>query len=351
MKKKFLILLIGLSLTAASCDPTGLFDVGGGTRGIFKSEDGGQTYNPSNKISAKGSLDRLSVNSLVSDPANPDILYAAGGSGLYKSEDAAVTWKYILSGIAVADIAVDPFNSRTVYAAGIVGKNGKIIKTSDGGNSWIDTYSEPSQNNTVLSVAVLPSSSSTVLAGLNNGEIIRSIDAGRTWQTTKDFGARVVAIRFGSSNTAYALTSRNGLYKSTDLGITWTQSTSSLTTDTLSSPNGLASVSVFYDLALDKRQAGVIYLATEEGLFRSVDDGATWGPIALPVKNAALRVSSVAVDPTNSNTLIATVASTIYKSVNGGLTWETKVLPTSANIDSIIINPNSTNIIYLGLKG
>ncbi|MBX4191442.1 MAG: hypothetical protein KW804_01430, partial [Candidatus Doudnabacteria bacterium] len=89
---------------------------------------------------------------------------------------------------------------------------------------------------------------------------------------------------------------------------------------------------------------------TEQGLFRSVNDGKDWAFMSMPVRNAALRVSAISVNPQNSNNLFVSVASTLYKSVNGGLTWETKSLPTTTTIHTIVINPQSTNIIYLGLR-
>ncbi len=350
--RKIFILIFGLSFLAASCDITGGLFGGGGTRGIFKSEDAGQTFNTANVVKPKGDINGLSVTSTAFDPGNADIIYASAGSGIYKSEDAGATWRYILAGIAVSDIVLDPFAGNTVYAAGISGTSGKIIKSNDAGLTWVDIYSEPSKNNTVLSIAISPLNSSTILAGLYNGELIRSTDSGRTWQVTKDFSNRVIQIKFGSSNVAFALTARDGLYKSVDSGVTWTLLTNSLIQDSLSSLNKkITSVSEFFNITIDKVQAGVLYLGTEEGLFRSVDDGANWSLLSLPLRNAALRVSAMAIDPYNSNIIFASVSSTLYKSVNGGVTWETRVLPTKALIDSILINPFSTNIIYLGLRG
>jgi hypothetical protein len=348
--KKFFILIVALSFVAASCDTGGLFDFGGGMRGVFKSDDNGETFFAASKLK-KGDISNISVNTIAFDPTNPDILFAGVGAGIYKTENGAGSWIYILSGIGVADVAVDLYSPKTIYAAGIAGQNGKIIKSIDGGTSWVDIYTEPSKNNTVLSVQVSKTNSSVILAGLLSGELIRSTDAGRTWQATKDFGDKVIEIRFGPANTAYALTAARGLFKSVDLGITWTAITDSLTTLAFNSiDKSASSVTAFYDLALDWRQAGVLYLGTEQGLFRTVNDGANWSFIALPLKNAALRVSAVTVNPNDSNNLLASVVSTVYKSINGGLTWETKTLPTTSVVHTIVVNPSSTNIIYLGLR-
>lgn len=349
--KKVLILILGLSLTAASCDlANGVFDLGsGGIRGVVKSEDNGESFSAAGNLALKGNINNVTANSLVFDSSNPDTIYLASSGGVYKTTDAAKTWHYILSGITVVDIGIDPYQSNVLYAAGIVGKNGKIIKSLDGGTSWIDIYTEPSQSNPVLAIAVSTSNSSVVLAGLSTGEIIRSVDAGHTWQATKDFSDRINRIRFGPG-VVYALTLHKGVQKSFDQGLTWASISGFLTGSNLSA-NGQAvsSITAFYDLSLDQRQPGVLYLGTEQGVYRTVNDGISWSALALPVKNASLRTTAVAVNPSNSNNLFAAVASTIFKSVNGGVTWETKLLPPGSGVKSILINPKANNLIYLGM--
>lgn len=348
--RKILVLILALPLMAASCDSLLDFGGGGGLRGVLKSEDGGETFNAFNVVSPKGSLSSVNANSMVFDTSNPDVLYLGSSTGIYKTEDGGKSWRFILSGITVADVAIDPFAANIVYAAGITGTNGKIIKSLDAGTSWVDVYTEPSKNNPALSIAVSPSNPSLVIAGLSNGEIIRSNDGGQTWQSSTDLADRIMKLRFGSNSEAYVLSARKGVGKSNDGGSTWSQSSNSLTEHVFSdSNNPISSVTAFYDLALDKRQVGVIYLGTEQGLFRSVDNGTNWSLLALPLKNSGLRVSSVAVNPSNSNSLFASVGSTIFHSVNGGVTWETKVLPTTSEVRTILINPQSNNLIYLGL--
>lgn len=349
--KKFIILILGLSFIAASCDITGgLLDLGGGVRGILKSEDNAETYNPANALQNKGDISGVSVNSLSFDTSNPDILYLGSSQGLYKSEDAAKSWRYILSGIGVTNMVVDPYQSNIIYAAGIVGQNGKIIKSLDGGISWVDIFTEPSKNNTVTALAINPGNSSVVLAGLTTGEIIRSSDGGHTWQAVRDFADKIMEIKFGTNGSAYALTFTKGLQKSTDQGTNWNPITKSLTNDNLFNQNqAVSSVAAFFDLALDKRQAGVLYLGTQQGLFRTVNDGNTWSVISLPQKNASLRVSAASVNPNNSNNILAAVGSIMLKSINGGVSWETKVLPIGGEVRTILINSQSNNLIYLGL--
>jgi photosystem II stability/assembly factor-like uncharacterized protein len=349
--KKFIILILSLSFLAASCDLGSVFSFGGGTKGIFKSEDAGETFNTADKVSPRGDLSSLVVNTLAFDTSSADTLYLGASNGIFKSTDAAKTWKYVLSNIAVADIAVDPFQANVVYASGIAGSRGKIIKSLDGGVTWVDIYTEPSSNNTVLSIAVSATNNQVVLAGLNSGEIIRSFDGGHAWQAVKDFSKKILSVQFGPSGTAYALNTLTGLSKSTDLGVTWTPLTDNLVNDVYSPQNNtVTSVNEFDNMALDRKQAGVLYLGTDRGVLRSVNDGNSWSSLPLPVKKASLPVTALTVDPSNSNNLMASIGSTLFKSINGGVTWQTRVLPTQAWIQLIEINPQSQNLIYLGMK-
>jgi photosystem II stability/assembly factor-like uncharacterized protein len=348
--KKVLVLILGLSLLAASCDTVdSIFGTTPGARGVFKSEDAGATYRTASNL-ANGNITGTSVNALVFDPSNQSIIYLGAGEGIYKSVDGAAHWKYILSGIGTAAISVDPYQTSTVYAAGISGNNGKIIKSLDGGTSWVEIYTEPSKGNAVLAFDVSKGLSAQVLAGLGSGEIIRSTDGGHTWQATKDFSDKILEIKFAPNGTAYALTLRKGVFKSTDAGITWSQSTAALTQSGLTNSGfNTASVTQFNALTLDHKQAGVLYLGTDQGLFRTVNDGSNWSFMSLPVKNASLSVSGVAVNPSNSNNLFVGVGNTMFESLNGGVTWETKILATGAQIKIILMDPKTNNNIYLGI--
>jgi len=348
--KKILLLSIGLIFLAASCDlSSGLFDFSGaGVRGVFKSYDGGEAFTAVNALS-KGDISGITTNTLIFGN-NTSVLYIGSSTGIFKTEDSAKTWKFILSGINVADMAVDTGANNVVYAAGISGQSGKIIKSLDGGVSWVDLYTEPSKNNAVLSIAVSQVNPAVVVAGLGSGEIIRSFDSGHTWQAVKDLSERIVKIRFGSGNNVYALTTRSGLNKSADAGFTWNKISTQLTTEALSSAGqSPVSVSVFDDLALDKRQGGVVYLGTDQGLFRTVNDGVSWAFVSLPVKNASLRISAVGVDPRNSNNIFVGIGSTLFKSTNGGVTWQTKVLQKNTEVRVILIDQLNPSVIYLGM--
>ncbi len=124
----------------------------GGERGVYKSVDGGKTWERTLNIS-----DNTGVSEIAIDPTNPDILYAAahqrrrhewtyigGGpeSALYKSTDGGATWREVKSGLPSGDmgrigLAVSASDANYVYAIveGRYGKSG-VYRSVNKGESW-----------------------------------------------------------------------------------------------------------------------------------------------------------------------------------------------------------------------
>lgn len=341
---RILILVLGLMLTAASCNI-----LGGGTRGVLKSQDGGDTYHESNKLETKGDIDGLQVNVMAMDPNNPDTVYLGSASGVHRTTDGAKTWKHVLAGIQVGGIQVDPSQSAIIYVTGLSGNNGRVLKTVDGGETWKDIYTEPTRNNPALSLAISKANAKVLLVGLNNGGVIRSLDEGTTWQMVRNFDNPVISIQYVDSTTVYALTRTGGLYASANQGSVWTPVDLQIQSENSGITNRLSGSRTFYNAAFDPALPSVIFLATSQGLLRTVDSGRTWVIMSIPVTNSALNISAVAVNPTDSNNILIAVGSTMFKSTNGGISWETKKLPTEQRVKQILFNPIEPNNIYLGL--
>jgi photosystem II stability/assembly factor-like uncharacterized protein len=124
----------------------------GGDRGLYKSTDGGKSWKRVLAIS-----DDTGVTELVMDPRNPDVLYAAayqrrrhvwtlidGGpeSGLYKTRDGGATWQKLSNGLPKGDmgrigLAVSPVNPDIVYATIEAAREGSgFYRSLDGGVNW-----------------------------------------------------------------------------------------------------------------------------------------------------------------------------------------------------------------------
>ncbi|MGD9347574.1 MAG: glycosyl hydrolase, partial [Candidatus Aminicenantes bacterium] len=124
----------------------------GGERGLYKSVDGGKTWEISLEISKD-----TGVTSVEMDPSNPDILYAAayqrrrsvaafmgGGpeSGIYKSEDAGRSWRKLSVGLPKGEmgkigLAISPIQPNVVYATIEANRDEKgFYRSTNRGESW-----------------------------------------------------------------------------------------------------------------------------------------------------------------------------------------------------------------------
>ena len=124
----------------------------GGDRGLFKTTDGGKTWNASLKIS-----ENTGVTDVVMDPRDAGVLYTAsyqrrrhvwtvidGGpeSAIYKSTDGGATWKKLSSGLPKEDmgrigLAISPVNPDVVYAIiELANRKGGVYRTTNRGAEW-----------------------------------------------------------------------------------------------------------------------------------------------------------------------------------------------------------------------
>src|SRR5512133_285188 len=126
--------------------------VGTAAGGIFKTVNGGNTWQP-----IFDDQSNPSIGDLALAPSNPSILYvgtgeannrqsSSWGNGVYKSMDGGVTWTHL--GLAethhIGRIVVHPTNPEMVYVAALgdlwaPNKERGVYKSTDGGATWTQT--------------------------------------------------------------------------------------------------------------------------------------------------------------------------------------------------------------------
>jgi photosystem II stability/assembly factor-like uncharacterized protein len=156
-------------------------------------------------------------------------------AGVYVSRDGGATWNAANDALSsqsnVIDLAVDPSDSQTVYAA--TGNSG-LLKSSDGGHTW-RKINQADSTAIILSVEVNPFDADNVYAGVERMGLHRSNDGGTTWQPSMDGmppETRVGDIVFDPQNpqVVYASDHFSGVYRSDNGGDTWRPINSSLRT-------------------------------------------------------------------------------------------------------------------------
>lgn len=125
----------------------------GDERGLYKSVDGGNTWGKT-----LGDSEWVGVTDIAIDPRNPDRIYAATwqrhrnvaaymgggpGTGIYRSEDGGDTWKKINKGLPASNmgkigLAISPLKPDVLYAAiELDRRTGAVYKSINRGESWI----------------------------------------------------------------------------------------------------------------------------------------------------------------------------------------------------------------------
>ena len=167
----------------------------GGDRGLFKTTDGGKTWNKILNIS-----EDTGVNNVVLDTENPDVIYSTseqrrrhtnirigGGpeSNLWKSTDAGVTWRKITSGLPNVDIggmgiAISPVDHNTLYliVEAAMDKGG-FFRSQDQGESWEKMSDYNTSGQYYGEIVCHPTEINTIYSTETFSKI--SYDAGKTW--------------------------------------------------------------------------------------------------------------------------------------------------------------------------
>lgn len=177
--------------------------------GVYKSEDGGESW-------TKVGLEKSEhIGKILIDPRDSKVVWVAaqgplwapgGDRGLYKTTDGGRTWQAVLAiseNTGASDIAFDPRNPDVVYAASYQrrrhvwtlingGPESAIHKTTDGGATWTKLKTGlPKEDMGRIGIAVAPSRPDWVYAVIETADkgrgFYRSTDRGATWEKRSDY--------------------------------------------------------------------------------------------------------------------------------------------------------------------
>jgi photosystem II stability/assembly factor-like uncharacterized protein len=265
---------------------------------LSRSTNGGGNW----QIYGRGLPSSEATTIIVIDPVTPSTLYAGTNVGMYKSTDGGANWRIIAEVHGpVTALAIDPKNPATLYASALVIPNGiGVVKSTDGGESWLRLDVQPVF--VIDNIVIDPQTPSTLYV-----------------------------------STQGIINSNNGvggnILKSTDGGQTWVQVTKGL-------PSPLPFVS---SLTIAPSHPETLYVDAA-GLYRSVDGGLKWKPVATPVPIVSLAISAA-----DSNVLYGAIGYGVLKSVNGGAKWKLlSGLPPNVSVGRIWLDPTNPSTVYAG---
>jgi photosystem II stability/assembly factor-like uncharacterized protein len=283
--------------------------------GVYKSTDGGKTWRN------MGLKDSQHIGRIRIDPRNPDVVYVAAlghiwgpnqERGVFRTIDGGLTWTHTLAinnDTGVVDLAMDPHDSNTLYAAAYEvrrdgfaggdpgkqwGPGGGIYKTTDGGRNWrklsqglprlelgrIGLAIAPSNPAIVYAVVQTPTTAPVTPNGeegpppppppgprtMRDGGVFRSDDRGETWRwvnsvDNRPFYYSQVRVDPANENHVFVLGANNS--ESDDGGVTFRNIVENIHVD-------------HHALWIDPKNSRHMIDGNDGGVYMTWDGGHSW---------------------------------------------------------------------------
>jgi photosystem II stability/assembly factor-like uncharacterized protein len=298
------------------------------------------------------------VESIATSPAaatTPAAVYVGTGQyadgQVYRSIDGGDTWSSASAGLPTGQVkalAPSPIAPDVLYAASV---DGGVSLTRDGGLTW-SLRNHGLDEETIHALAVSPSHPSIVYAGtdvyLSGNGVHRGSRAGRRWGPTSpgltyDGPVKAIAVDptdpdliFVAVNDYCDACDEGAIDLSMDGGETWVD----VSPDT----------GPMEDVAIDPFDSNTVYVAavsSPTGMYKSVDGGLTW-------ENSGFDdsyVTALAMDPTTPGVIHAgTAADGVYTSTDGGASWRGSGLP-AVFVNDLAVSPTNPSVIYASSRG
>ena len=264
--------------------------------GMYKSIDGGNSWRH------LGLRDAQQIPAILVDPRNPNRLFVAvlghpygpnPERGVFRSSDGGQTWQKVLykdDRTGAIDLASDPRNPQTVYAVlwqaqqgpwengAFSGPNSGLFKSTDGGTTWnaltggLPTFAQGGLGR--IGIAIADSDPNRMYALVEArgeaGGVYRSDDAGANWKRSNGEqriygrGSDFACVRVDPTNKDVIYVANTATYRSDDAGQTFT------------AIKGAPGGDDYHTIWINPLNPDIILLAADQGATISVNHGRTW---------------------------------------------------------------------------
>lgn len=368
--------LVLAALQVSGCAPKPIPPAAPG--GTYLSNSAGASFDQSVNIEGKEGeyIAGFSLSGLDRPAFIADTLYvAAGNRGIVVSKNNGQTWQVIGTPLAnTADVVLLKDNTLVIAGTDADGQ-GFILRSLDAGKSWqsVLTIPLPKQDSgynlfgsdrtasVVLSLATDPFDQNRLYAGSNLGTVFLGEQSAKVWrtiqtlkpgqfefaQTPESFGIRKIIPSPHSAGEFLVITSDQHLLR-----------VKNNIQDKIAVPTvvgepetfGAGSARSVYDAAYIPGFPQALLVGVQNGAVATRDSGKTWVDLNIPVDRAQkFSTIQVAVSPTNTNRLLIAINSVIYRSEDGGVSWNTHALGLpDFNITQLSIDPlNASHVLLI----
>lgn len=326
-----------------------------------------------------GRVDSIAYSPNYDGAGHPALYIAPAGGGVWRSTDfdtaAVITWTPLTDNLglpaaqevgatALGSLAVDAAHPNVIYAAtGDQNRRGGagVLKSTNGGNSWTLLGGSYFAGRAITRIFVDPTHSdgntlycSAYPMGTTaaNDGVWKSTDGGVTWSNVNNnatfqpwfnssYTALISDLEYtvnGATLTIYAAAQGNGIWKSVNGGASWNKMAngapagSPIDVIKLAADHASGASPAVYALVGDGNTGGIV------GVYKTTD-GTTWAPTAFPADFAGSNPEpqenydlTIGLSPDNQLYVAGAYAS--MQSLNGGLSWSGTYGPINVWVDT-----------------
>ncbi len=355
-------------------------------KGLYKSLNAGQTWMD---VTPPITEAQFVFRGVTIQEGNSNIVYAQGEwpmndpglvhdkvkGRIYRSGDGGLNWTMIWEGDnLVRYVFIHPENSELLFASlGIFDREaydstcptdhgtGGVLKLTKEGSGWDNYYMNNGLTDMYVgTLSIHPDNPDIMLAGAGNtacsryedpvgvwhltGGVFLTTDGGETWNKTLA-NDTITAVEFSPNNpnVAYA-GGQQKIYRSDNGGVSWVPiSGLTFAWGPIGAPAGFP-----IDFLIDPANPGTIFSNNYGGgNTKSTDGGVTWS-LASDGYTGALMLD-VAINPINPNIIYGTARSGVFRSINGGKTWQGLSTPPAylSSAYGIAVKPDEPNVVIV----
>ena len=358
------------TVTGIASQPS-VFYMGATGGGVWKTVDYGRNWS---NVS-DGYLETGSIGAIQVAESNTDIIYVGTGSdgirsnvitgrGVYKSEDAGKTWKFLgLRDVGqIGAVEVHPENPDIVFVAAIGNVFGPspergVYRSLDGGENW-EKVLFISDKTGAVDIELCPDNPDeiyaafwhcerkpwTIISGADEGGVFKSSDAGTTWIHLTEglpqdlIGKSDLAVSAAAPDFLFVLMEAapgGGLYRSNDRGQSF---------ELISDKIELVNRPFYYtNLDADPQNAEILYVNTGR-FWKSTDAGKTWQSRSTPHGDN----HDMWINPQNPDIYIQSNDGGANVTLDGGRTWSTQFNQPTAELYQVEIDDQFPYWVYAG---
>ncbi|MGA7684542.1 MAG: transcriptional regulator [Terriglobales bacterium] len=283
------------------------------------------------------------ARSLAYDAHNPDHVYLGTSTGqMFVSNDGGHNWSRLahLGGddYVLDHIVVDPQNSDRVYVSAWSTSSqelGEVFRTSDGGRTW---QTLPAMHGkSIRAMAMFRGNSNVLVAGSLNG-VYRTNDGGSTWEHLSSNSSDIkniesIAVDPKDPNTIYAGTWHLA-WKTSDAGATWQHIN-----------KGMIDDSDVFSVIVDHDNPQVVFASACSGIYKSETAGNQFSKIQ-GIPFSARRTRVLKQDPTNENIVYAGTTEGLWKTMDLGKSWK-RVSGPEVVVNDVFVDPRDSNHVLI----